>query len=87
MILTIEIIMLCILFSIIIIIGKKKKTLVGLHNLPKAIQERVVTLLEYKYKNIQFFSVLVGVVIIITGGSVFVNLDMKIIYQALVAHR
>ena len=56
MILAIEIIVLCILFSIIIIIGTKKNPLGGLHNLPKAIQERVSELPEYKDKNVQVVS-------------------------------
>ena len=56
MILIIEIIVLCILFSIIIIIGTKKNPLGVLHNLPKAIQERVVSLPEYKDRNVQVVS-------------------------------
>ncbi len=56
MILIIEIIVLCVLFSIIIIIGTKKNPLGGLHNLPKAIQERVVSLPEYKDRNVQVVS-------------------------------
>ena len=56
MILAIEIIVLCVLFSIIIIIGTKKNPIGGLHNLPKAIQERVSELPEYKDKNVQVVS-------------------------------
>ncbi len=56
MVLTIEIIVLCVLFSIIIIIGTKKNPLGGLHNLPKAIQERVASLPEYKDRNVQVVS-------------------------------
>lgn len=57
MILAIEIILMCILFSAIIIIGTKKNPLGGLHNLPKAIQERVSQLPEYKDKNVRVVSV------------------------------
>lgn len=57
MILIIEIIVLCVLSSIIIIIGTKKNPLGGLHNLPKAIQERVASLPEYKDRNVQVVSV------------------------------
>lgn len=53
MILIIEIILLCVLFSIIIILGTKKDPLSGLHNLPKAIQERVSALPEYRDRNVQ----------------------------------
>lgn len=56
MILTIEIILLCALFSIIIIIGTKKNPIGGLHNLPKAIQERVSALPEYRDRNVQVVS-------------------------------
>lgn len=56
MILVIEIAVLCALFSIIIILGTKKDPLGGLHNLPKAIQERVSELPEYKNRNIQVVS-------------------------------
>ena len=56
MVLTIEIIMLCILFSIVIIFGTKKNPIQGLHNLPKEIQERVSELHEYKDRNIQIVS-------------------------------
>ena len=44
------------MFSIIIIIGTKKDHLGGLHNLPKAIQERVSELPEYKDRNVQVVS-------------------------------
>ena len=57
MILIIEIIVLCVLSGIIIIIGTKKNPLGGLHNLPKAIQERVASLPEYKDRNVQVVSV------------------------------
>lgn len=56
MILAIEIITLCVLFSIMVILGTKKNPLSGLHNLPKAIQERVASLPEYKDKNIKVIS-------------------------------
>ena len=56
MILAIEIAVLCILFSIIVILGTMKNPLGGLHNLPKAIQERVSSLPEYKDKNIRVVS-------------------------------
>lgn len=56
MILLAEIIILCILFSAIIIIGTKKDPLGGLHNLPKSIQERVSELPEYKDRNVQVVS-------------------------------
>lgn len=56
MVLVIEIILMCVLFSIIIIIGATKNPLGGLHNLPKAIQERVAALPEYKDRNIQVVS-------------------------------
>lgn len=57
MMLTIEIIVLCILFSVIVIIGTKTNPLGGLHNLPKAIQERVSELPEYRDRNMQVVSV------------------------------
>lgn len=53
MMLTIEIIVLCILFSVVIIFGTKKNPIGGLHNLPKAIQKRVSELPEYKDRNVQ----------------------------------
>ena len=56
MILAIEIAVLCVLFSVIVIVGTKKNPLGGLHNLPKAIQERVASLHEYKDKNVQVVS-------------------------------
>ncbi len=56
MILAIEIIILCFLFSVIIIFGTKKNPIGGLHNLPKAIQERVSELPEYKDRNVQVVS-------------------------------
>lgn len=56
MILAIEIIVLCVLFSLIIIVETKINPLGGLHNLPKAIQERVAGLPEYKERNIQVVS-------------------------------
>ncbi len=56
MILTIEIIVLCVLFSVIIIVGTKINPLGGLHNLPKVVQERVANLPEYKDRNIQVVS-------------------------------
>lgn len=56
MMLTIEIIVLCILFSVVIIFGTKKNPIGGLHNLPKAIQKRVSELPEYKDRNVQVVS-------------------------------
>ncbi len=56
MILIIEIGVLCILFSVMIIIGIIKNPLGGLHNLPKAIQERVASLPEYKDRKIRAVS-------------------------------
>lgn len=56
MILAIEIAVLCTLFSAIIIFGTKKNPLGGLHNLPKAIQERVSELPVYRDSNIQVVS-------------------------------
>ncbi|MBQ8781960.1 MAG: hypothetical protein IJZ72_09840 [Oscillospiraceae bacterium] len=56
MLLTIEIILLYVLFSVIIITGTRKNPLGGLHNLPKAIQERVLELPEYKDRNLQVVS-------------------------------
>ncbi len=56
MILTIEIICLCILFSVIVMLGTKRNSLGGLHNLPKSIQERAASLPEYKDRNIQVIS-------------------------------
>ncbi len=47
MILIIEIITLCLLFTATVISGNKKDPLGGLHNLPKKIQERVNILPEY----------------------------------------
>ena len=56
MILLIEIGVLCILFSVIIIIGTRENPLGGLHNLPKAIQERVSNLPEYRDRKLQIVS-------------------------------
>lgn len=56
MILTIEIILICVLFSLIVIAGTTKNPLGGLHNLPKAIQERVASLPEYENKGVQVVS-------------------------------
>lgn len=56
MILAIEIIGLCVMFSVIIVLGTRKNPLGGLHNLPKAIQERVAALSEYKDRNVQVVS-------------------------------
>lgn len=56
MILIIEIGVLCALFSVIIIIGTRKNPLGGLHNLPRAIQERVASLPEYRHRNVQVLS-------------------------------
>lgn len=56
MILTIESVILCILFGVIIVIGTKKNPLGGLHNLPKSIQERVSEMPEYKDRNVRVVS-------------------------------
>ena len=56
MILAIEITVLCVLFSVITIIGTKINPLGGLHNLPKAIQERVASLPEYNDRNVKIIS-------------------------------
>lgn len=56
MILIIEIGVLCALFSVIIIISTRKNPLGGLHNLPKAIQERAASLPEYRDRKIQAVS-------------------------------
>ncbi|MDO4944548.1 MAG: hypothetical protein Q4E74_05010 [Ruminococcus sp.] len=48
MILVLEIITLCLLFTAAVITGNKKDPLSGLHNLPTAIQKRVNTLPEYE---------------------------------------
>ncbi len=56
MVLVIEIIALCLLFTVIVISGTKKNPLGGLHNLPKAIQERVASLPEYRDRKIQVAS-------------------------------
>lgn len=56
MILAIEIVVLCVLFSVIIISGTKKNPLGGLHNLSKAIQERVSELPEYNDRSVQVVS-------------------------------
>lgn len=56
MILAIEILVLCALFSVLVILGTRKNPLGGLHNLPKAIQERVSELPEYKDKNVRVVS-------------------------------
>lgn len=56
MILIIKIGVLCALFSVIIIISTRKNPLGGLHNLPKAIQERAASLPEYRDRKIQAVS-------------------------------
>ena len=43
-----ESIVICIIFTILIIVSYKKNPLSGLHNLPIEIQERVQKLQEYK---------------------------------------
>ena len=62
MILAMEIIVLCVFFSVIIIISIKNNSLRVLHNLPKAIQERVSELPEYSLSSIPR-SIAVGAVI------------------------
>lgn len=48
MILIIEMVMSCILFTAVVILGKKKNPLSGLHNMPIILQERVSSLPQYK---------------------------------------
>lgn len=48
MILFIEMIIGCALFSVIVILGTKKNPISGLHNMPIRLQERVATLPQYK---------------------------------------
>ena len=48
MILVIEMIIGCALFSILVITGTKKNPLSGLHNMPLKLQERVASLPQYK---------------------------------------
>lgn len=48
MILIIEMIIGCILFSAMVILGTKKDPLSGLHNMPIRLQERVAALPQYK---------------------------------------
>lgn len=56
MILALEIIALCVLFSLMVIIGTRKEPLGGLHNLPKAVQERVASMPEYRDRNVRVTS-------------------------------
>ena len=48
MILVIEMILCCVLFSIMVILGTRKNPLSGLHNMPVALQERVSSLEQYQ---------------------------------------
>lgn len=48
MILLMEMIACCLLFSAIVILGTKKNPLSGLHNMPVALQERVASLPQYQ---------------------------------------
>lgn len=48
MILIIEMIVCCALFSVMVISGTKKNPLSGLHNMPVALQERVAALDQYQ---------------------------------------
>lgn len=48
MILVIEMIVCCVLFSIMVVLGTKKNPLSGLHNMPVALQERVAFLSQYQ---------------------------------------
>jgi len=49
----IEALIICMIFSIVVIQGVKKNPLSGLHNLPIKIQERVSVLQEYTYQDIK----------------------------------
>lgn len=48
MILVIEMITACVLFTFAVIFGTRKNPLNGLHNMPEALQERVASLPQYK---------------------------------------
>lgn len=48
MVLVIEMIVCCALFSVMVISGTKKNPLSGLHNMPVALQERVAALDQYQ---------------------------------------
>lgn len=48
MVLVMEMIIGCVLFTIMVIEGNKKNPLSGLHNMPIAIQERVASLSQYQ---------------------------------------
>lgn len=52
----IESVILCLLFSVVVVIGKRKNPLGGLHNLPAEIQERVHSLPEYEGKTEKILS-------------------------------
>lgn len=48
MVLVIEMIVSCILFTIVFVTGTKKNPLAGLHNMPVNLQERVASLPQYR---------------------------------------
>lgn len=48
MILIIEMIIVCSVFTILVVVGTKKNLLSGLHNMPIKLQERVVSLPQYQ---------------------------------------
>lgn len=48
MVLVMEMIIGCILFTIMVIWGNKKNSLSGLHNMPMALQKRVASLTQYQ---------------------------------------
>ena len=50
LIMLIATIILCLLFTMTVILGNKKNPTIGLHNLPLDIQERVHSMPEYKGK-------------------------------------
>lgn len=56
MILAAEIVVMCLMFSVIMMAGAKVDPLGGLHNLPKSIQQRVALLPEYRDRNIKLLS-------------------------------
>lgn len=47
-----ECVILCALFSVAVIIGRRKDPISGLHNMPLAIQRRVASLPEYRHVKI-----------------------------------
>lgn len=48
MVLIIEMIAFCFVFTLAVLFGTKKNPLNGLHNMPVALQERVTSLTQYK---------------------------------------